>query len=114
MKEVNFKPSPGLILVKPIEVKPKETIGKANIYLPEQSKGKADNFNQVEDVFDEWPYQAIVVAIGDALPSIPINWLEIGDIVYLSRELQARDGVIIEKEGYANIRVSDIHGKIGK
>jgi hypothetical protein len=113
MQKVNFKPSPGLILVAPIAIKAKETRGKSNILLPGTSIGKADDFASVDEIFDEWPFQARVVAVGNALPNIPID-VEIGDIVYLARELTVRDAVLVDKVTYATIRVSDTHGKIIK
>lgn len=113
MEKVNFKPSPGLVLVKPEVIKPKETRGKSDIYLPDSAKGKVDDFASVDEVFDQWPFQATVMAVGEPLPQIPLD-VKPGDIVYLNRELQSRDAVLVDNVTYANIRVSDIHGKVLK
>ena len=108
--EVKFKPSPGLILVKPIEkIKPKETRGKANIIIPGQEK--ASSFAEVEEIYEEWPFQADVVAVGEPLPSIPMDY-NVGDRVYLVREASTKDAVLINKSLYAYLRVSDIIGRV--
>lgn len=109
MNALIFKPIPGFLLVEQILVKPKSTVGKSNIIIPEQSRGKANDFETMTETFDEWPFQAKVVAIGDPTPTIPMpEQLKVGSIVYLKRDLTPSDGVIINHKGYGNIRLSDI------
>jgi co-chaperonin GroES (HSP10) len=111
MKTVNFKPSPGLIMLEVLEIKAKSNYGKTEIILPEASKGRADNYHQIEEIFDEWPMQAKVVAIGEALPSIPVD-VSVGDLVYLNRTPTPKEGVLVEKKLYAMMRTSDILGRV--
>ena len=108
---MNFKPSPGFLILEVIPVKPRDVRGKANIIIPDNAKGLADDFHAVEELWDEWFAQGKVMAVGEDLPSIP-NDKKVGDIVYLSRQFRPSDAVLIEKKVYACVRYSETLGKI--
>ena len=105
----NFKPSAGLYLINVIPITAKTTHGKSDIIIPETVRGKANDFASVEQTFDEWPFQATVVAVGSPVPPMIMSH-EIGDLVYLTRELSPRDAVLVEKKVYAFVHESDIIG----
>ena len=111
MKKVNFKPSPGLFLVEVKEVKPREKKKGSDIYLPDQVK--SSNKLEIEEVFDEHPFQATIVAKGDEVDNIKSD-VEVGDLVYLRRMLTSSDAVLVDNKVYAVIRQSDIFGKVIK
>ena len=109
--KVNFKPSPGLILISVIEVKPREKKKNSDLLLPDQAKGKASNYLEVEEVFDEHPYQGIVMAVGENQGDIILDVKE-GDKVLLRRALTPSDAVLVKGKVYGIIRQSDIFGKL--
>lgn len=113
----NFKLAPGYVLVKPIVVEPKKTFGKSDIINPNITAKNA-TFHQVEEIYDEHPFQATVLAVSELTGGNlvgPKEWLNDGDLVLLTREVSKNEAVIIPGQGVcAMIRPSDIYGVLIK
>jgi hypothetical protein len=115
INKLKFLPGPGLLIVKPIVIEPKNTMGVSNKIIRPETVTKTEDFHQMEEYFDVHPYQAEIMCIGQKFNNEAPNWDYVpGDIVYMYRALGIRDAVLIENNLYAVIRQSDIIGKVVK
>lgn len=115
LNKLKFLPGPGLLIVKPIVIAPKSTMGKADKIIRPDQVTKTEEFHQMEDFFDKHPFQAEVMCIGQKFNSDAPEWDYLpGDIVYMYRALGIRDAVLIDEALYAIVRQSDIIGKVVK
>lgn len=101
-------PSPGYYIVRPLVIKPKETIGKSSIINPNASD-KPEKFHQIEERFDVHPWQGVIVAVGHHVEPVPFKMVyEEGDRVYLKTEITGRNVVMVNGDPCGYITQGDI------
>ena len=112
---MKFNIAPGFLLVKPLQINPRETVGNTDIVLLNKSV-KNKEFNEIEQIWDEHQFQAEVIQVCEhkgGLLTDPKEWIKEGDLLFLTRACTYSDAIIVKGHGVcAYIRPSEVIGVI--
>lgn len=103
----NLQMSPGLHLVKIVDIIGKEQKRDSGIIVPIATRNDLTSRDSMATIYNEHPFQGIIAMKGIAFNDEKILF-EVGDKVYLRRPVTESDAILIRGYVYAYIRTSDI------
>ena len=106
---IGFYPLKDIVILEPLNVKPLPS--KSDIIIPESA---SEDTKATKYLFDKYPYQAIVVAIGPGFNKDSPSVLRPGDRVYMHGPMNATQDrmFIIDKKNYYKCQEGNILGLV--